>query len=59
MPQPPLTAKLGAECLGTFGLVLGGCGSAVLAATFLSEDSVQLGSADSPTQHGSAGEEKA
>jgi aquaporin Z len=29
-----LTKKLGAECLGTFWLVLGGCGSAVLAAGF-------------------------
>jgi aquaporin Z len=29
-----LTKKLGAECLGTFWLVLGGCGSAVLAAAF-------------------------
>ncbi|MBL1320953.1 MAG: aquaporin Z [Methylophaga sp.] len=29
-----LTKKLGAEFLGTFWLVLGGCGSAVLAATF-------------------------
>ncbi|EAO1993296.1 aquaporin, partial [Salmonella enterica] len=26
--------KLMAECFGTFWLVLGGCGSAVLAATF-------------------------
>ena len=26
--------KLGAECIGTFWLVLGGCGSAVLAAAF-------------------------
>ncbi len=26
--------KLGAECVGTFWLVLGGCGSAVLAAGF-------------------------
>lgn len=42
--QPPLTAKLGAEFLGTFGLVFGGCGSAVLAAKFLSKgDNVQLG----------------
>ena len=30
----PLTNRLGAECLGTFWLVLGGCGSAVLAAAF-------------------------
>jgi len=29
-----LTHKLGAECLGTFWLVFGGCGSAVLAAAF-------------------------
>ncbi|MCF6236413.1 MAG: aquaporin Z [Gammaproteobacteria bacterium] len=30
----PLTKKLGAEFIGTFWLVLGGCGSAVLAAGF-------------------------
>jgi len=30
----PLTKKLGAEFMGTFWLVLGGCGSAVLAAAF-------------------------
>src|ERR1700694_4440218 len=30
----PLTRKLAAEFLGTFWLVLGGCGSAVLAAAF-------------------------
>lgn len=29
-----MTKKLAAECLGTFWLVLGGCGSAVLAAAF-------------------------
>lgn len=29
-----LTKKLGAEFIGTFWLVLGGCGSAVLAAAF-------------------------
>src|SRR5262245_21760775 len=29
-----VTKRLGAECLGTFWLVLGGCGAAVLAATF-------------------------
>src|ERR1700741_4428809 len=30
----PLTNRLAAECLGTFWLVLGGCGSAGLAAAF-------------------------
>jgi aquaporin Z len=30
----PLTKRLGAECLGTFALVLGGCGAAVLSAAF-------------------------
>ena len=29
-----LTKRLGAECFGTFWLVFGGCGSAVLAAAF-------------------------
>lgn len=43
MNEPRLSAKLGAEFLGTFWLVFGGCGSAVLAATFVSEDRVQLG----------------
>jgi len=43
MAQPKLGAKLGAEFLGTFGLVFGGCGSAVLAATFLTAGGVQLG----------------
>ena len=35
MREPTLAAKLGAEFLGTFWLVFGGCGSAVLAAKFL------------------------
>ena len=45
MKEIPLSAKLGAEALGTFWLVFGGCGSAVLAAQFLSGDAdpIQLG----------------
>ena len=45
MKEIPLSAKLGAEALGTFWLVFGGCGSAVLAAKFISGDAdkVQLG----------------
>jgi len=35
--------KLGAEFFGTFWLVLGGCGSAVLAAKFLTPDGVHIG----------------
>ena len=38
-----LTKKLGAEFIGTFWLVLGGCGSAVLAATFGGDLSSTLG----------------
>lgn len=41
--RPPLTThKLAAEFLGTFWLVLGGCGSAVLAATFASPTRTQV-----------------
>ena len=35
--------KLGAEALGTFWLVLGGCGSAVLAANFLPDTNLGIG----------------
>ncbi|PKH40958.1 aquaporin Z [Nocardioides alpinus] len=44
MPTIPTVAqKLAAEFLGTFVLVLGGCGSAVLAAEFLNDNGTQLG----------------
>ena len=44
MNAPKLSARLGAEFLATFWLVFGGCGSAVLAAKFLSDpDKIQLG----------------
>ena len=43
MREPSLGARLGAEFLGTFWLVFGGCGSAVLAAVFLNDDQIQLG----------------
>ena len=43
MREPSLAAKLGAEFLGTFLLVFMGCGAAILAATFLTDNGVQLG----------------
>jgi len=48
MRTPPLSSRLGAEALGTFWLVFGGCGSAVFSAKFLAPNvvagqSVQLG----------------
>lgn len=39
----PLTNRLAAEFIGTLWLVLGGCGSAVLAAVFLGPDNYPLG----------------
>jgi Major intrinsic protein len=43
MREPTLAARLGAEFLGTFVLLFGGCGSAILAAKFLTDDNVQIG----------------
>ena len=43
MAEHSLGARLGAEFLGTFGLVFGGCGSAVLAAKFVGEDGISVG----------------
>jgi aquaporin Z len=38
MSAPTMLHRLAAEMIGTFWLVLGGCGSAVFAAKFLSDD---------------------
>src|SRR3954454_9657975 len=42
-PDPTLLQRLLAEFFGTFVLVFGGCGSAVLAAIFLETDHTQVG----------------
>lgn len=48
MRTPAMSSRLGAEALGTFWLVFGGCGSAIFAAKYLSPNvvagqSIQLG----------------
>ena len=43
MREPTMMHRLAAEFIGTFWLVLGGCGSAVFAAKFASADGVSLG----------------
>lgn len=43
MKEIPLGAKLGAEALGTFWLVFGGCGSAVLAAKVIADNDINMG----------------
>ncbi len=43
MRPPTMLHRLAAEFIGTFWLVFGGCGSAVFAAKFLSDDGVSLG----------------
>jgi aquaporin Z len=43
MREPTMPHRLAAEFIGTFWLVLGGCGSAVFAAKFVSDDGVSLG----------------
>lgn len=42
-PPVPLHARLWAEFLGTFWLVFGGCGSAVLAAKVVADDQINMG----------------
>ena len=43
MTPPTMVHRLTAEFIGTFWLVLGGCGSAVFAAKFEASDGVSLG----------------
>ena len=43
MREPTMLHRLAAEFIGTFWLVLGGCGSAVFAAKFASDDGFSLG----------------
>jgi len=43
MREPTMTHRLAAEFIGTFWLVFGGCGSAVFAAKYLSDDGFSLG----------------
>lgn len=40
MTTPPLRKRLGAELLGTFWLVLGGCGTAIFSARFLTSPGI-------------------